>query len=87
MMNEGFSVMLLRFCGNVSHIAKASCDFAATFRTSRKLPAILRQRFARRESFLQFCSNVSHIAKASCGFAGKRFRPDSSYCILHAPFK
>ena len=69
MMNEGFSVMLLRFCGNVSRIAKASCDFAAMFRTSRKLPAVLRQRFAHRESFLRFCGNVSHVAKASCSFA------------------
>lgn len=61
--------MLLQFCGDFSRTAKASCNFAATFRKPRKLPATLRQHFANRESFLQFCGNVSRTAKASCNFA------------------
>ena len=61
--------MLLQFCGNISRLAKASCNFAATFRGLRKPPAILRQRFAACESLLQLCGNVSRLAKVSCNFA------------------
>ena len=78
--------MLLQFCGDFSRTAKASCNFAATFRKPRKLPATLRQHFANRESLLQFCGNVSQLAKVPCNFAATFRKPRKLPATLQQRF-
>ena len=79
---------IYKFGLNPPHFLKISFTFPSKlrFKSSGRLPAILRRLFPNREGFSQFCSSPSRFGKPSCNFAAPL--PDSGKlpAILRQPF-
>ena len=79
---------IYKFGLNPPHFLKISFTFPSKlrFKSSGRLPAILRRLFPIREGFSQFCSSPSRFGKPSCNFAAPL--PDSGKlpAILRQPF-